>query len=98
VEGIYRLMLSSENEPVNIGNPQEMTVKEMAQLIVELTGSKSRIVYRDLPEDDPKVRQPDITRAKAVLGWEPRVPVREGLQKTVEWFLANHRATTEATT
>jgi nucleoside-diphosphate-sugar epimerase len=91
-------MLSSENDPVNIGNPEEMTVKEMAQLIVELTGSKSRIVYRPLPEDDPKVRQPDITRAKAVLGWEPRVPVRAGLVKTVEWFMANHRATTEATT
>jgi len=98
VEGIYRLMLSEENDPVNIGNPEEMTVKEMAHLIVELTGSKSRIVHRPLPEDDPKVRQPDITRAKAILGWEPRVPVREGLVKTVEWFMANHRATTEATT
>ena len=98
VEGIYRLMLSSENEPINIGNPEEMTVKEMATLIVELTGSSSRIVHRPLPEDDPKVRQPDISRAKALLGWEPRVPVREGLIRTVEWFMANHRAKTEAAT
>jgi len=90
VAGIYKLMLSDENEPVNIGNPQEMTVKEMAETIVELTGSRSRIVYRDLPEDDPKVRQPDISKAKRVLGWEPEIGVREGLVKTIEWFVAEH--------
>ncbi len=92
VGGIYKLMLSSENEPVNIGNPQEMTVKEMAEMIIELTGTSSSITYQSLPEDDPKVRQPDISKAKATLGWEPKVPVREGLQKTVEWFMQNHRA------
>jgi nucleoside-diphosphate-sugar epimerase len=91
-------MLSEENEPVNIGNPEEMTVMDMAQLIVELTGSKSRIVYKPLPEDDPKVRQPDITKAKSVLGWEPRVPVKEGLVRTVEWFVHNHRAKTQSAT
>jgi dTDP-glucose 4,6-dehydratase len=91
-EGIYKLMLSTENEPVNIGNPQEMTVREMAEMIIELTGSKSRIVSGPLPEDDPKVRQPDISKAKRTLGWEPKVPVREGLIKTVEWFRGNHRS------
>jgi dTDP-glucose 4,6-dehydratase len=92
VAGIYKLMFSGENEPVNIGNPEEMTVKEMAELIIELTHSKSRVVYAALPEDDPKVRQPDISKAKRTLGWEPKVPVREGLIRTVEWFQANHRA------
>ena len=92
VEGIYRLMLSDENEPVNLGNPEEMTVLEMAQLIIELTGSRSGIIKKPLPEDDPKVRQPDISKAKAVLGWEPKIPVREGLAKTVEWFRRNHRS------
>ncbi len=91
VDGIYRLMLSDENEPVNIGNPEEMTVLEMAQLIIELTESGSRIVHKPLPEDDPKVRQPDIAKAKNVLGWEPKIPVRDGLARTVEWFQANHR-------
>jgi dTDP-glucose 4,6-dehydratase len=91
VDGIYRLMLSDENDPVNIGNPQEMTVLEMAQLIIELTESSSAIIRKPLPEDDPKVRQPDITRAKSILGWAPKTPVREGLARTVEWFLANHR-------
>jgi nucleoside-diphosphate-sugar epimerase len=69
-----------------------MTVKEMAELIIELTHSKSRVVYAPLPEDDPKVRQPDISKAKRTLGWQPIVPVREGLVRTVEWFQANHRA------
>ncbi len=94
VAGIYKLMLSEENEPTNIGNPQEMTVKDMAELIIELTGSRSRIVYKELPEDDPKVRQPDISKARRVLGWEPETPVRDGLVKTVEWFQANHRSRT----
>jgi len=96
VDGIYKLMLSGENEPVNIGNPQEMTVKEMAEMIIELTSSRSRIVYEPLPADDPKVRQPDITKAKRTLGWEPRVPVRDGLQKTVDWFMRNHAAKPQA--
>ena len=91
VHGIYRLMLSDENEPVNIGNPQEMTVLEMAEMIIELTNSKSSIIRKPLPEDDPKVRQPDIAKAKRVLGWEPKIPVRDGLTRTVEWFQANHR-------
>jgi len=91
VAGIYKLMQSDENDPVNIGNPEEMTVREMAELIIELTGSTSRIVTGPLPEDDPKVRQPDISKAKRILGWEPVVPVREGLRKTVEWFQGEHR-------
>ena len=86
VGGIYRLMLSGENEPVNLGNPEEMTLKEMAELIIELTDSGSRIVHRELPEDDPKVRQPDIAKAKRALDWEPQVSVREGLSRTVKWF------------
>lgn len=89
VEGIYRLMLSDEGEPTNLGNPEEMTLLEMAELIIELTGSESRIVHRPLPEDDPKVRQPDIAKAKRVLDWEPRVTVREGLSRTVRWFQDN---------
>ncbi len=92
VEGIYKLMLSAEPEPVNIGNPQEMTVKEMAETIIAIMKSKSTIVYRPLPEDDPKVRQPDVTKARTVLGWEPKVDVKDGLIKTVEWFVSNHGA------
>lgn len=90
VEGIYLLMLSSEQEPVNIGNPQEMTVKEMAEIIIRLTKSKSEIVHRPLPEDDPKVRQPDVSKALHVLNWQPKVDVRDGLVRTVDWFVANH--------
>ena len=86
VEGIYRLLLSDYNLPVNIGNPHEMTVAGMAKEIISLTGSKSRIVQMPLPEDDPKVRQPDITRAKTILGWEPRVELREGLRHTIGYF------------
>ena len=74
------------NDPVNIGNPHEMTIEEIARTIIRLTGSKSRLVYRPLPEDDPKVRQPDITRARTLLGWEPKVPLEEGLKKTLEYF------------
>jgi dTDP-glucose 4,6-dehydratase len=92
VAGIHRLMESSINDPVNIGNPEEMTVLQMAELIRDLTGSRSRIVFRDLPVDDPKTRRPDITRAKTLLGWAPVVPVREGLVRTVEWFRDNHGA------
>jgi dTDP-glucose 4,6-dehydratase len=86
VDGIIRLMNSSENDPVNIGNPHEMTIEEIARKIIELTGSKSRLVYRPLPEDDPKIRQPDITRARTLLGWEPKVGLDEGLRKTLAYF------------
>jgi dTDP-glucose 4,6-dehydratase len=86
VDGIIRLMLSDVHEPVNIGNPHEMTVEEMARLIIRMTGSSSRLVYKELPTDDPKVRQPDITRAKTLLGWTPHVPLEEGLTSTIEYF------------
>lgn len=86
VDGIIRLMNSSENAPVNIGNPHEMTVEGIAKKIIELTGSRSRLVYRPLPEDDPKVRQPDITRARTLLGWEPKVGLDEGLLRTLAYF------------
>jgi nucleoside-diphosphate-sugar epimerase len=71
---------------VNIGNPREMTIAEIAQTIVRMTGSSSRLVYRDLPEDDPKVRQPDITRARTLLHWEPKVELQQGLEHTIEYF------------
>jgi dTDP-glucose 4,6-dehydratase len=74
------------NEPVNIGNPQEMTIEQIARLILRMTGSTSRVVYRPLPTDDPKVRQPDITRARTLLGWEPKVSLEEGLTSTIEYF------------
>jgi dTDP-glucose 4,6-dehydratase len=86
VDGIIRLMLSNTNEPVNIGNPAEMTIEEIAKVIIEMTGSKSRIVHKPLPEDDPKVRRPDITRARTWLGWEPKVDLRAGLTSTIEYF------------
>jgi dTDP-glucose 4,6-dehydratase len=86
VDGIIRLMLSAENDPVNIGNPAEMTIEDIAKTIIEMTGSKSRIVYKPLPVDDPKVRKPDITRARTLLGWEPKVELREGLTSTIEYF------------
>ena len=86
VDGIIRLMESNVNDPVNIGNPQEMTIEEIARLIIKLTGSKSKLVYRPLPEDDPKVRQPDITRARTLLGWAPKVGLEEGLTRTLEYF------------
>jgi dTDP-glucose 4,6-dehydratase len=86
VDGIIRLMDSDTNEPVNIGNPHEVTIKQIAETIIRLVGSKSRIVYRPLPVDDPKQRQPDITRARTLLGWEPKVELEEGLLKTVDYF------------
>ncbi len=88
VAGIHRLLEVDHHLPVNIGNPHEMTVLEFANKVIELTGSKSPIVYRPLPEDDPQVRQPDITKAKALLGWEPKVSLDEGLAKTIENFRA----------
>ena len=86
VDGIIRLMESDVNDPVNIGNPHEMTIEEIALAIIRLTGSGSKLVYRPLPEDDPKVRQPDITRARTLLKWEPKVGLEEGLTKTLEYF------------
>jgi dTDP-glucose 4,6-dehydratase len=86
VDGIVRLMLSDVNEPVNIGNPSEITIEEIARTIIRMTGARSRIIYKPLPTDDPKVRQPDITRARTLLGWAPHVPLEEGLVKTIEYF------------
>jgi len=86
IDGIFRLAMSDFHEPVNIGNPREMTIKQFAEEIIRITGTKSGMEYRPLPEDDPKVRQPDITRAKEVLGWEPRVNFDEGIRKTIDYF------------
>jgi dTDP-glucose 4,6-dehydratase len=86
VEGIYRLMMGPTHEPVNIGNPHEMTMLEFASEIIKAVGSKSRIVHKPLPQDDPKQRKPDITRARTILKWEPKVPLAEGLKKTIEYF------------
>ncbi|MFZ1947102.1 MAG: UDP-glucuronic acid decarboxylase family protein [bacterium] len=86
VEGIYRLLVSDVNEPVNIGNPAEMTINDFARKVIELAGGKSDIVFERLPVDDPKVRQPDITRAKSLLGWQPVVSLEDGLRKTIEYF------------
>lgn len=86
VEGIYRLLMSDCAEPVNIGNPDEITIKEFAEEIIEVTGSDSDITYEPLPEDDPQVRQPDITKAREQLGWEPTVARREGLERTLGYF------------
>ena len=86
VEGIIRLMESDLHDPVNIGNPHEMTIEAIARKIIDISGSRSRIIYKPLPEDDPKVRKPDITRARTLLGWEPKVPLEEGLLKTLEYF------------
>src|SRR5256714_2091374 len=86
IEGIYRLLMSDESMPTNIGNPNEMTVLQFAQESKKLTSTNAEIEFRPLPEDDPKVRRPDITKARAVLGWEPVVPLEEGLQRTIEYF------------
>jgi dTDP-glucose 4,6-dehydratase len=86
VDGILRLMCATVNDPVNIGNPRELTIEEIARTIARLTGSKSEIVYQPLPTDDPKVRRPDITRARTLLGWEPKVDLEDGLQKTIAYF------------
>ncbi|MDH3743524.1 MAG: SDR family oxidoreductase [Acidobacteriota bacterium] len=86
VEGIYRLLTSDINEPVNIGNPAEMTILQFANAILELIESPSEIAFRELPVDDPKTRQPDITRARELLGWEPKVPLEKGLSATIEYF------------
>lgn len=85
VEGIIRLMNSKLNEPVNIGNPEELSVLDFAKIIKRLTGTKSDIIFKPLPVNDPKVRRPDITKARKELGWEPRVSLEEGISKTIEW-------------
>lgn len=86
VDGIYRLLLSDESNPVNIGNPEEITIKQFAEEVLKVTGSSSRIIYTPLPEDDPKVRQPDISRAKELFGWSPKVARGEGLKITIDYF------------
>ena len=91
IAGLWRLVQVPVNDPVNLGNPQEMTLLDLAKRILRLTGSRSEIAFRPLPEDDPKIRQPDIGRARALLGWEPRVDVDEGLRLTIDWFRRRHR-------
>jgi len=86
VDGIYKLLMSNESDPVNIGNPSEISIQEFAEEVIKITGTKSKIVYRDLPEDDPKVRQPNIEKATRILGWEPKVNRSEGLQITIDYF------------
>ncbi len=86
IEGLYKLILSDAHEPINLGNPQEMTIIDFAKKIIELTQSKSKIVYKPLPKDDPKVRRPNISKAKKLLNWEPKISLEKGLNKTIEWF------------
>jgi dTDP-glucose 4,6-dehydratase len=86
IDGIYRLLMSDETDPVNIGNPTEMTVLAFAQEVIRITGSKSKIIFNPLPQDDPKVRQPDISKSKRVLGWEPKVALEDGLKETLAFF------------
>lgn len=88
VDGVVRLMRSDVHDPVNIGNPEEIRVIDLARLVLEITGSRSPLVHRPRPEDDPTRRCPDITRARGLLGWEPRVPLRDGLKQTLDWFAA----------
>ena len=92
IEGVLRLMKTGETRPVNIGNPVEYSVREVAELIIEISGSRSGICHQPLPEDDPQQRCPDITRAREVLGWEPQTGAREGLAKTLEWFVSQAEA------
>jgi len=93
VSGIYKLMLSSLNEPVNLGNPEELTVLDLARTIIRITRSKSPIIFKPLPEDDPKVRCPDISKANKDLSWQPKVGLEEGLKKAVEWFKNSPQST-----
>ncbi len=95
VEGIYRLLRSGENEPINLGNPDEVTIVQLAREIVEVTGSQSDIIFQPLPQDDPKVRRPNIGRAKNLLGWEPRVSRPEGLKQTIPYFQASLKASSK---
>ena len=94
IEGLIRLMKSEETRPVNIGNPVEYSVREVAEMIIELSGSQSQISHQPLPEDDPKQRCPDITRAREALGWEPKTQASEGLAKTLTWFASQAQART----
>ncbi|MEE9584970.1 MAG: UDP-glucuronic acid decarboxylase family protein [Candidatus Brocadiales bacterium] len=94
VEGLYKLLMSNEHEPINLGNPSEITVLQLAREIIELTSASSKIVFKPLPQDDPKVRRPDISKAKKILGWEPKVDRREGLMKTMEYFAQKIRGQT----
>jgi dTDP-glucose 4,6-dehydratase len=86
IEGIFRLAMTDYHEPVNIGNPREMTILEFADKILQITGSKSQIINKPLPEDDPKVRRPDISRARKLLGWEPKVDFESGIRETILYF------------
>jgi nucleoside-diphosphate-sugar epimerase len=86
IEGIHRLLHSDEPLPTNIGNPHEFSVRQLAEIVLELTGSASPLAFKELPEDDPKVRKPDITRARTMLGWEPAVDLREGVRRTIAYF------------
>jgi dTDP-glucose 4,6-dehydratase len=86
IDGIYRLMMSDFHEPVNIGNPREMTIRQFAEEILRITAANCQIEHKPLPVDDPKVRQPDITRAKKILGWEPKVDFDKGIRETIEFF------------
>ncbi len=88
IDGIYRLFMSEHTEPTNIGNPNEFTVRELAELVLRMTGSSAKIETHPLPTDDPKIRQPDITKARALLGWEPKVQLEEGLRQTIAYFQA----------
>jgi len=86
IDGIFKLAMSNFHEPINIGNPREMTIKQFAEEIIRITATKSTIEYKPLPVDDPKVRQPDISRAKKVLGWEPHVGFEKGIKATIDYF------------
>jgi dTDP-glucose 4,6-dehydratase len=86
IDGIWKLMAAPVHDPVNLGNPRELPLLEMAKMVLQISGSRSEIVYRPLPVDDPKVRQPDIGRARRLLGWEPKVQLEEGLRRTLEWY------------
>ena len=88
IEGMVRLMNTGDDVtgPINVGNPGEFTIRELAEKVIELTGSKSKLVFKPLPQDDPRQRKPDITLAKKVLGWEPKIPLEEGLKKTIDYF------------
>ncbi|VAX23977.1 UDP-glucuronate decarboxylase, partial [hydrothermal vent metagenome] len=87
VSGIVKLLFSSETGPVNLGNPSEMTILDLAKIIIEYTGSSSKIAFKDLPVDDPRKRRPDISRAKNILGWEPEIALKEGLMKTIDYYI-----------
>ena len=86
IDGIYRLAISDFHEPVNIGNPREFTIRQLAEMVIDLTGAKSKLINLPLPQDDPRQRQPNIDQAKAVIGWEPVTPLEDGLKKTIAYF------------